>query len=147
MGGVSPGQIQPLVTERIKAGRNFCNKLWNIGRFVDGLGQDNNPTIADDWIRRQQNRAIQLTKEAFEDYNLNEAYEIMYRFVWNDLADWYLEVAKHKPNQTHCRSIVEAGLILAHPWMPFVSEAVYQQLNPNTDQLLINQLFPEDKTV
>ena len=141
--GISPGQKQPFVVDKIKAGRNFCNKLWNVGRFLDGLGQSNQTTIADDWINRQFNQAVESVCSGFVKYNLNETYEAIYRFVWNDLADWYLEVMKNRPNKNHCHLIVNNSLCLVHPWMPFVSEALYQQLNPDNDQLLINQLLPE----
>ena len=141
--GITPGQPKPFVVDKIKAGRNFCNKLWNIGRFLDGLDQTNQSTIADDWISRQLNRAFQSVAQSFEDYKLSETYETIYRFIWNDLADWYLEAMKYRSNQDHCRTVVIDSLSLVHPWMPFVSEALYQQLNPNTDQLLINRLIPD----
>ena len=151
--GISPGQPQPFSLTKIKTGQRFCNKLWNIGRFLatkekGGLGDELTP--ADHWIAARFNQARQKVTDNLDHYRLNEAYEAVYQFIWHDLADWYLEASKVVFNRPHFQLIFENSLRLVHPWAPFVSEVLWGKLahskaKPNR-QMLIDQVWGDQLT-
>lgn len=145
----SAGQHQALSLGKVVAGRNFANKLWNIARFIqDKLGDDFKPTssepvsIADNWIVRELNKSADLISTHLEAYRFAEASEVMYHTVWNDVADWYIEASKKEPNLNQMAWVLETILKIAHPFAPFVSEAIWQSL-PWRDDLLIRSSWPE----
>jgi valyl-tRNA synthetase len=128
---------------KVEEARNFCNKLWNIARFIEGiLGDDFSrekpeaKTSADHWmLSRLQQLQTELAKD-FKDYSLAEAYERLYHFVWDDVADWYIEVSKTEPNKTLLAYLLETTLQLLHPFAPFVTETIWQTLAWEKDSLL-----------
>ncbi len=133
------------------AGRNFANKLWNLGRLVLGsldgptrplAGQHRNVirkdelTLADRWIIARCDAAVRTATEAYERYRLNEAASAIYHFLWSDLADWYVEQIKPRlygdvPGGDVARGVVaatfEVALRLLHPVMPFITEALWRR--------------------
>jgi len=133
-------------------GRNFANKLWNAGRFIlsnlDGptrplAGRAQNVvrrdelSLADRWILARCETAVVEVTEALERFRLNEAAASAYRFVWSDLADWYIEQIKPRlygdqPGGDVARAVVgqtfDVGLRLLHPVMPFITEALWKRL-------------------
>ena len=144
------GVNQPYDSTKIIAGRNFCNKLWNIARYTeDCLGDSNklanNPkpaTLADHWILGKLKQNIDLIADDLDNYRFSEAYNRLYHFVWNDYADWYIEASKVNKNASVLAYLLDSVLKLAHPFAPFVTETVWQTLGWNQNTLLINQKWP-----
>ena len=148
-------------------GRNFANKLWNAGRFVLGhLGEQPRPLagpypnvirreelgLADRWIVARCDEAIREATTAYEKFRLNDAASAVYRFLWNDLADWYIEQVKPRlygdlPGGDVARAVLAAtfdvALRLLHPVMPFITEALWTRLPGRpTDQSLMVAPWP-----
>ncbi|MYB40338.1 valine--tRNA ligase [Candidatus Saccharibacteria bacterium] len=149
-----PGQPQKLSPAKIAASRNFCNKLWNIGRFVQSGGEEKErlslkgpvslETAADHWIRQRFAGAKRDMDRHLEDYQLARAYDSLFEFVWNDLADWYLESCKWHLNRPFLNRLFADTLRLAHPFAPFLTEALYQQLFSGAENpLLIDNCWSE----
>jgi valyl-tRNA synthetase len=133
-------------------GRNFANKLWNAGRFIlsnlDGpvrplagnypnVVRKEELTLADRWIIARCDAAVRETTQAYERYRLNEAVGAAYRFLWSDLADWYIEQVKPRlygdqPGGDVARAVLarvfDVSLRLLHPAMPFITETLWQRL-------------------
>lgn len=149
--GVAPGTDQNWSKGRIEASRNFCNKLWNIARFIeDKLGSDYKPaqspkaeTIADEWVLSKLQHAVQKIGSDLDNYRFSEAYDTLYHFVWDDFADWYIEASKIQLNRDMLAYGLETILKLAHPFAPFVSETIWQTLGWQTDTLLITSPWPQ----
>ena len=146
------GQNQAFSIERVIAGRNFCNKLWNIARFIeDRLGEGYKPsapvpkTIAEHWIMRELSGAITTIEQQLETYRFAEASETMYHAIWDNVADWYVEAAKHADNTDMLAWVLETSLKIAHPFAPFVTETIWQSLSWHND-LLITTKWPEIAT-
>ncbi|MFL5522187.1 MAG: valine--tRNA ligase [Gemmatimonadales bacterium] len=133
------------------AGRNFANKLWNAGRFIltnlDGPTRplaggpsalrDDELTLADRWIIARCDATVREATEAYERFRLNDAAAAVYRFLWSDLADWYIELIKPRlygdaPGGHVARAVAlktfDVALRLLHPIMPFVTEALWQRI-------------------
>lgn len=148
--GQTPGNNQPLAYSKIVGARNFCNKLWNIARYVeDAIGD--NPTsakpeannAADHWALSKLQQSQDEIVKHLDNYRLSEAYETLYHFVWDDLADWYIEASKTTPNLSLLAYILEAVLIMAHPFAPFVTETIWQTLAWENDSILATRQWPE----
>lgn len=147
----SAAQNQAFSTASVVAGRNFCNKLWNIARYIEGkldeayTPQDPKPeTLADHWIIGRLADAIASVDRLLVDYRFSEAADIVYHTIWDDVADWYIEASK--TSQTTGRLnmlayVLDTSLKLAHPFAPFVTEAIWQSLNWH-DDLLITTAWP-----
>ena len=145
--GTTPGQDIRMNPERVLEGRNFANKLWNAARFV--LAQEMDPAAApadddiDRWLLARRDEAAQAMQEAFEHFELGEAGRIAYEFVWGTYCDWYLELAKPRladPRQAPgvgrvLIDVLRDALRMVHPFQPFVTEAIWQEL-PGTTSLL-----------
>jgi valyl-tRNA synthetase len=161
--GSTPGNDMNLSEERIIAGRNFANKLWNMTRFVVTNLGDNPPradvdltglplALADRWILSRHNLLIQDVTRLIEAYQMGEAGRQIYEFLWGEFADWYIEMAKARLTgsdevaRTTVRRVLvfvlERCLRLLHPFMPFVTEAVWQHL-PHTGEALMIARWPE----
>jgi valyl-tRNA synthetase len=144
--GVSPGNDQNWGSGKVEANRNFCNKLWNIARYIEGVVGDRGNiadsvpiSAADHWIINKLRTSQQGINQDLDRYRFSEAYDKLYRFVWNDLADWYIEASKAAPNRGLLANILESVLVLAHPFAPFVTETIWQTLAWQTDSLLASQ--------
>ena len=144
--GVSAGNDMRLGMSKIVDNRNFCNKLWNVSRYIEMTAKDATAapaakTPADHWIL---NKLSILTGEQWENLNnfrFSEAYQGLYHFVWDDLADWYVEASKVEPNAGLLKYVLETVLVMAHPFAPFITEAIWRQLGH--EDLLAKRLFPK----
>ena len=144
----SAGQDQAFSTGNIIAGRNFCNKLWNISRFIqDKLGEGYQPrapkpkSLADHWIIRELNTAMADIDSQIENYRFAEASDAMYHAVWDSVADWYVESSKDNLNPGMLAWVLETSLRIAHPFAPFVTETIWQTLTWKND-LLMTDTWP-----
>jgi len=133
--GVSPGNDQNWGWGKIEANRNFCNKLWNIARYIKDLVGDENErgeveakSAADHWILRELNNASSVIAEHLDALRFGEAYDVLYHFVWDDFADWYIEASKAEQNLPLLQHCLESILTIAHPFAPFVTETIWQTL-------------------
>lgn len=126
-------------------GRNFCNKLWNASRFAmmnlegmdikafDALRMD----VTDRWILSRLARTIAAVSQGLDAYKFNEPLNEVYKFFWNDFCDWYLEWAKPRMQDNEKKTIVQNVLAFAldqilrllHPFVPFITEGIFQNLN------------------
>jgi valyl-tRNA synthetase len=128
---------------KIQAGRNFANKLWNVARFVEDKAGDRAKnraqatpqSLADHWILDRLNETASEVGEAMENYRISEAWELVYHYVWHDLADWYVEASKIQPNEALLAYTLEASLRLTHPFAPFVTETIWQILSWEVDPI------------
>jgi len=133
--GVSPGNDQNWGWGKIEANRNFCNKLWNIARYIEGLvaddyrpGEAKPESVADHWVLSNLQRITEVVSDHLEYYRFGEAYDALYHFVWDDFADWYIEASKAQPNLPLLTYCLETILTLLHPFAPFVTETIWQTL-------------------
>ncbi len=147
--GRTAGYSAAYAPGKITAGRNFCNKLWNIARYCETvLGDDfsrENPkpeSLADHWILAQATSAQKEVSQLLDDYRFSEAYERVYHFIWDDFADWYIESSKVHQNKALLAEILTIALKLAHPFAPFVTETIWQTLTWTNDTLLISEQWP-----
>jgi len=150
------GQDVFLSKEKFELGRNFANKIWNASRFVLMNIQDvsrvtchvsqEGLSIADRWILSRLNRTIDSVTKSLEDYRFNEAESLIYDFFWHDYCDWYVELVKpeitgqttNDVSRVTCHvsrntgkvliHVLENSLKLLHPFMPFVTEAIWQNI-------------------
>jgi valyl-tRNA synthetase len=150
--GRSAGDSAAYAPAKIIAGRNYCNKLWNVARFVEGI-LENSPgkpevkpvTPADHWMLRKLQQNIEAVTTHMDNYRISEAYETVYHFVWDDFADWYIEASKKEINPGLLRYGLEVILKLSHPFAPFVTETIWQTLDWTDDTLLVSQRWPESE--
>lgn len=136
-----------LSEENIRGQRNFANKIWNIARFVlmDRTSKKA-PLNADDRaIRKDLDVTIKKVTKALDAYRLNEAIETVYEFVWHKLADVYLEKTKSRREEAQptLEFVLKESLKLLHPFMPFVTEAIWEELGEK--ELLITSSWPATK--
>ena len=144
--GAAPGSDIRLGESRLESARNFANKVWNAARFVitSLRGADNldgwfdgqvSRHREDLWITGRLNRTINDVNRSLESFELGEAQQKLYDFIWNDFCDWYIEMAKIRlrsgsdtsplPTLAH---VLERTLRLLHPFMPFITEEIWQNL-------------------
>ena len=145
----STGQDVFLSKEKFEIGRNFANKIWNASRFVlmnvgsqelNGISaEEKDFSIVDKWILSRLNRTIDAATKALKNYRFNEAEALIYDFFWHDFCDWYVEMVKpqiigksaEERGQRTERILIyvlENSLKLLHPFMPFVTEAIWQSI-------------------
>lgn len=147
--GQTPGNNQPMNEPRIVAARNFCNKLWNIARYVeDKIGSQpvrkpQPKTPADHWLLGRLGETADKMADHLENYRYAEAYELLYHFVWDDFADWYIEASKTEENLPLLAYALESILKITHPYAPFVTETIWQTLAWEPDSLLITSRWPQ----
>ncbi|MFC1979153.1 valine--tRNA ligase [Chloroflexota bacterium] len=161
--GNTPGSDMKLTTQRLESSRNFANKLWNASRFVlsnitsideneyrtylKGIAQA--PT-EDRWIISRLNTLITNVNRLVEDFQFGEAQREIYDFLWNEYCDWYIELAKIRLRDDNAKSpipvlihVLETALRLLHPFMPFITEELWQALTDiagflkNVDSIII----------
>ncbi len=166
--GNSPGNNMRLNQGRLEASRNFANKLWNAARFTmsnlegaDGLHgwHEPSPTHCQDrWIVSRLNRVAGQVQRFMDEYNFGEAQRVIHDFMWGEFADWHIELAKIRlrspsdgepsplPTLAH---VLERILRLLHPFMPFITEEIWQRLmellpeEPDRPEALIIAPYPE----
>ena len=136
---MTAGNDQRLGRSQIITNRNFCNKLWNIARYIEGITGEDQTTdqpepssIADHWVLYKLQRSSEAIVDSLDNFRFSEAYKTLYHFVWDDLADWYIEASKAAPNQPLLNYVLEQVLLLTHPMAPFVTETIWQTLKPNS---------------
>lgn len=149
--GITPGNDGKLSEEKIKGYRNFCNKLWNVARFtleksgnLSSLPSPTPQTPADHWMLQKLAAATDAVTKYLDTYRFSEAGETIYHLLWDDLADCYIEYSKHNLNISVLATCLDTILRLLHPFAPFVSEAIWQQL-PWTDSQLIIEHWADKK--
>ncbi|HSX48348.1 MAG TPA: class I tRNA ligase family protein, partial [Candidatus Nanoarchaeia archaeon] len=147
--GITPGNDGTLSEKKIEGYRNFCNKLWNVARFIlSQLPADYSPTppepksLADRWILEKLHAAIKNVTSDLEKYKFSEAGQRVYSLLWDDFADWYIEANKVEPNLDLLVYGLQTILSLLHPIAPFVTEAVWQKMAWQKDNLIISE-WPE----
>ena len=144
--GTSPGNDIKLTTTRLEAGRNFANKLWNATRFVIRSIEANRTikqiqwdslSVEDRWILSRLSRTVSSVTSLMDDFQFGEAQRQIYDFLWGDFCDWYIELAKIRLRATGegvlspitvLVYVLETSLRLLHPYMPFVTEELWQNL-------------------
>ena len=150
LSGVSPGNDQRMSIAKITDQRNFCNKLWNIARFVeDKLGDDfvleshaKATNHADHWLLSKLQQTTDTIASDLENYRFAEAYDKLYHFVWDDFADWYVEASKMELNPQVLAHSLQSILIIAHPFAPFITETIWQTLAWQGDSMLAVAPWP-----
>ena len=154
--GNSPGNDMRFYVERCEAMRNFANKLWNASRYVlmnlgtdtkNELPADQQLTIADKWVLSKLNSLIAEVTENLEKYELGVAVAKVYDFLWDTYCDWYIELTKARlysddstQKQTALQVLVyvlDQTLRLLHPFMPFITEEIWQSLPHVGDALIV----------
>ncbi len=149
--GQRPGSNQPFSEAKLVGARNFCNKLWNVARYVEAkLPEDythpDKPKLTsstDEWMMYKLQHSIKAVTELLEQYRFAEASDHVYQLLWNDFADWYIEASKTNLNPEMLGYSLETILKLAHPFAPFVTETIWQTLYTNKDTLLITASWPK----
>lgn len=148
MSGQSAGNNQPFDYSKVVGARNFCNKLWNIARYIEGIvGEGFTPskpeakTAADHWVLSKLQQFKEGLFADLDNYRFSEGYEKVYHFIWDDLADWYIEASKTEPNKDLLAYVLEASLLLAHPFAPFLTETIWQTLNWEGDSILATRTW------
>ena len=156
--GNSPGNDMRFYTERCEAMRNFANKIWNASRFlmmnltIDKCELPEKLELEDKWILSKLNSVIPEITENMERYELGVAAQKVYDFIWDDYCDWYIELTKTRlqgddedskvrAQQVLCYVLTET-LKLLHPFMPFITEEIWQALPHQGDYLMLQQ-WPE----
>ena len=154
------GRDIKLSEETIVGYRHFVNKIWNAARFAlmnldenEGSKHDERAyTLADRWILTRLGQVSEEVARAIEAYQFNEAAGHCYQFIWHELCDWYLEMAKQElygedgASKETARAVVQEALMVAlkllHPFMPFITEEIWQRL-PGTDGSIMTASFPD----
>lgn len=147
--GRSAGMNQAFSEQSIVSGRNLCNKLWNVARFVQELvdnGEEKEfatENMGEDWICREINEARWQIEKQMKNYRFAEAVETIYSLVWDKYADWFVESQKIYKNTGVLKETLTAILKMAHPFAPFVTEAIWQNLSW-TSGFIIAEKWPQD---
>ena len=156
--GNSPGNDMRFYVEKCEAMRNFCNKIWNASRFVmmNLTVEDNHlpETLEteDKWILSKLNRVVKEVCDNMDSFELGVAAGKIYDFIWDDYCDWYIELTKPRLNgedeaakesaQRVLLYVLVEILKLLHPFMPFITEEIWQAL-PHEGDALMMQSYPE----
>jgi valyl-tRNA synthetase len=146
------GQDVLFSTYKCELGRNFANKIWNAGRFLlmnaekIQLNKDlkfAHIDFADEWIISRLNKTILQLNKAMDEFEVNNAIKLIYSFIWNDFCDWYVEMIKNRLYAddeeiksavlTRAISIFEDALKMLHPFMPFITEELWQLMDERKD--------------
>ncbi len=145
-----------LSKQKFFIGRNFTNKIWNASRLVlPKLKKSSKPlspelltTDPDRWIVSRLHRTAQETTDALSGYRFNEAAGKLYDFFWHEFCDWYLEIIKTRTDEEVApilKEVLETFLLLLHPFMPFITEEIWQKLNPGKTISLSRWPKPDEK--
>ena len=158
--GNSPGNDMRFSEEKVAASRNFANKIWNAARFIlmniegkdIGCALPEKLYTSDKWILNRFNSVTAAVTENLEKFELGMAVSKLYDFIWDDFCDWYIELAKIRMNGSDAESadsarrvlvwVMSNTLKLLHPFMPFITEEIWQTL-PHEGEALIVAKWPE----
>jgi valyl-tRNA synthetase len=156
--GNGEGGKVPLSDDKVRAMRNFANKIWNMSRFYLMMAEGkeiaplNHSTIKtlkneqDKVMIKQLDEVIKKMTTLLEKFRFSEAADLIYEFMWHTVADVYIEQVKDREDQevtlSVLRHVIFTGLKLLHPFMPFVTETIWKELNPD-DGMLITTEWPK----
>ena len=161
--GNTPGNDMRFYWERVESARNFANKIWNASRYMlmnlEGFDhgfvpKEEDYTLADKWILSRYAKTARDVTENLEKFELGEAGRMIYEFIWNEFCDWYIELTKarlydkeqERPRQTALYVlgyVLEHTLRLLHPFMPFLTEEIWQKL-PHEGESIMIAPWPSD---
>ena len=162
--GNSPGNDMRFSDEKIEAARNFANKLWNASRFVRmnltideiKLPAENELATEDKWILTELNKTVQGVRSNLDKYELGIALSMLYDFIWDIFCDWYIELAKTRLSDKEnagnavCQNVIAYVLTetlkLLHPFMPFITEEIYQSLPHSCESIMISE-YPDTASI
>ena len=141
-------------TEKVASTWNFINKLWNASRFVlmniENFNQEDftldNLSISDKWILTKLNETIKNVRHNMERYEFNNVGAELYSFIWDDFCDWYIELAKMSVNNTTksvLLIVLKDILLMLHPFMPYVTEEIYQMLPLKEQESIMIASYPK----
>ncbi len=158
--GSSPGQDLRFHWEKVESTWNFINKIWNASRFVlmnmEGLTHEQiditgKKSVADQWILTRLNETIEQVTRHVDKYDFGEAGRYLYNFIWDDFCDWYIEMAKlplygededaKRTTRSILAYVLDATMRMLHPFMPFVTEEIWQQL-PHQGESIVLASWP-----
>ncbi|MDI6839307.1 MAG: valine--tRNA ligase [bacterium] len=150
------GQDPHIATNTFESGRNFTNKIWNAYRLIASLpdaeekpGRGRSPdlplSLADRWILSRIHKLTKDVTELLSRYKLQEPLMRIYDFLWHDFCDWYLEIIKIKKCKGIALEILDRSLKLLHPFMPFVTEEVWQMITHKEPSIMVSK-WPEAET-
>ena len=154
--GNSPGNDMRYMTDKVEASRNFANKLWNAARFLLMNFADNDVALAlpnalrleDKWVLSRYNDLVQAVTVNLEKFELGIAVQKLYDFIWDTFCDWYIELCKSRLQGEDADSarrvllyVMTGVLHLLHPFMPFITEEIWQSL-PHTGDTLMCSAWP-----
>ena len=148
--GRSAGMNQAFSENSVISGRNLCNKLWNISRFIQGIVDEDEESqntayttlnMGEDWICRELNDCLAQIEQDMKTYRFAEAVDTIYSAIWDKYADWFLESQKIFKNVPLLKKTLETILIALHPFAPFITETIWQNLSW-TDGFIITQEWP-----
>ena len=161
--GNSPGNDMRFSDEKIEAARNFANKLWNASRFVRmnltidqvALPAESELATEDKWILSELHKTVESVRANLDKYELGIALSSLYDFIWDIFCDWYIELAKTRLSDKEsagnivCQNVIAYVLIetlkLLHPFMPFITEEIYQSLPHDDESIMIAEYPDADK--
>ena len=155
--------------DKCEIGRNFANKIWNAGRFlmmhrdqltIDNaqlpiVGSQNSNDLTDQWILSRFGSTVRDVTKAMDEFRVNDAVKLLYEFLWKDFCDWYVEFVKNRLQETtdqqlkrsiinRALKIYEETLKMLHPFMPFVTEEIFQHLSERkADETIMRTLIPQ----
>ncbi|WP_374723184.1 valine--tRNA ligase [Peribacillus tepidiphilus] len=154
--GSSPGQDLRFSIEKVEAVWNFANKIWNASRFalmnMDGLKYEEidlsgEKSVADKWILTRLNETIETVTRLADKYEFGEVGRVLYNFIWDDFCDWYIEMAKlplygedeaaKKTTRSILAYVLDNTMRLLHPFMPFITEEIWQNLPHEGESITI----------
>jgi valyl-tRNA synthetase len=124
-----PGRDIALSWSQIEEGQHFANKFWNVARFVLAQQEvEGEPRSHDKWILARLDRTMGRVDHHLEKFRLDLALDTLYHFIWDDVADWYVEASKERAHKETLRYVLETSLKLLHPFMPFITEEIWSHL-------------------
>jgi valyl-tRNA synthetase len=164
---ITHGQDIRYSEDRVVGARNFCNKLWNVTRFVvmnlEGALDDVDLksaelSLADRWILSRHHKMLARLDEALEGYSLGQGADALYEHVWSEFCDWYVELAKpdlYNDEDAGRRGVVQAvlretlgGILRAlHPFMPFITDELWHRLDPEAGSIAVAEFPIADETL
>ena len=158
--GNSPGNDMRYIPEKVESSRNFANKLWNASRFIlMNLPEDQKaPYLPDDlsledkWVLSKYNNLVKDVTENLDKFEIGVAVQKLYDFIWDIFCDWYIELSKVRLNSEDEKAadtaravlvyVMTGMLQLLHPFMPFITEEIWQSLPHEGDSIMISK-WPE----
>lgn len=158
--GVAPGAKVPLSEDKVRGMRNFANKIWNMGRFMNILIEDSKGKVEDyseslisrlntddKEILDKLKVTTKIVTTSLEKFKFSDAAESIYQFMWHEIADSYIEKIKSREDKDIALSVLRHvyinSLKLLHPFMPFVTESIWQNIPGLTDKVLITSSWPD----